>query len=147
VDSVSAPYGFSYTSFRVTQQVSHSTKTGRGSDSVHALAALAVLRSISSELQNRGYEVTSPGLARNTAIASFTCTLPLVRVDIFLTAGEPDGDWIDCKLSPLGWRRTWKAPDYQEIWREWEQLRLVIDEHLPKAFNTESLHWVRPPQL
>jgi hypothetical protein len=141
---MSAPYGLACTSFRVNRQIASSVGPEKNRHSLQALTALAVLKNLSEELQARGYNVTSAKLAKNTAIASCSCTLPLIRVDIFLTAGEPDGDWVECKLAPLGWRRRWSSPIYQEIWQDWEQLRLVIDEHLTQAFQTEWLRWVRP---
>jgi hypothetical protein len=130
----------------VDRRIANSLETEKSRHSVEALTALAVLQSLCSELQTRGYDVTSPDLAKKASIASFACTLPLMKVDIFLTAGELSGDWVECKLEPLGWRRTWKSPPYEAIRQEWEQLRLVIDEHLTRAFRTEWLRWVRPSQ-
>jgi hypothetical protein len=141
---MSAPYGLTSTSFRVNRQIANSFGTEKGCHSVQAFTALAILRSLSEELQARGYDVTSPSLAKNAAIASIRCTLPLMKLDIFLTAAEPHTDWVECKLGPLGWSRTWKSPPYRKIWQEWEQLRAVIDEHLTEVFQIKSLQWGRP---
>lgn len=141
---MSAPYSLASTSFRINRQIANSLEAEESGHSVQALTALAILKRLSTELEARGYHVTSPGLAKDAAIGSFSCILPLMKLDIFLTAGEPNNDWVECKLEPLGWRRTWKSPGYKEIWQEWEQLRIVIDEHLHKAFQIESLRWERP---
>jgi hypothetical protein len=141
---MSGPYGFTSTSFRVNRALASSFGTERKPHSVQALIALALVRQLSAELQARGYKVSKPGVAKNAAIASFRCTLPLLKVDIFISAADSDGDWLECKLEPLGWRRMWKSPAYQEIWQAWEQLRIVIDHHLSKALQIESLCWRRP---
>ena len=141
---MSAPYGLASTSFRVNRGFASSFGSERKRRSVQALTALALVRQLSAELKARGYKVSEPGLAKDAAIASFSCTLPLMKVDIFISAADPDGDWVECKLEPLGWHRMWKSPGYEEIWRAWEQLRIVIDHHLSKSLQIESLCWIRP---
>lgn len=141
---MSAPYGLASTSFRVNRGLASSFGTELKGHSVQALTALALVRQLSAELKARGYKVSKPGVAKNAAIASFTCTLPLLKIDIFIGAADPDGDWVECKLEPLGWSRMWKSPGYEEIWRAWEQLQIIIDHYLSKTFQIESLCWRRP---
>lgn len=141
---MSAPYGLASTSFRVNRGLTISFGEEGRRHSVQAATALALAKQLSADLKTKGYKVSEPSLTTDAAIASFSCTVPLLKVDIFISAVDRDGDWIECKLEPLGWRRTWKSPAYEEIWRAWEQLRTVIDHHLSNALQIESLRWVKP---
>jgi hypothetical protein len=144
MDSMNGPYGLSSTSFRVDWRRLDLREAGKAGESVQRLAMLAILSSLSGELRARGYEVSIPKLVKGAPMAYFNCTLHLLKPDICLTASGSTDPFIDCKLEPLGWRRTWKTPPYHEIWQEWEQLRGVIDEHLTKTLHIEPLRWERP---
>jgi hypothetical protein len=104
---------------------------------------LAILSGLADELRTRGYQVNLPDVAKKAAIASFNCKSSRMIVDLFLTVNERSDGILDCKLEPLGWRRTWKVPAYEEIWREWVQMRTLIEEYLTKTFHVERLQWER----
>ncbi len=140
---MSAPYGLTSTSFLADQKWVDISKISKGQYSVQAQVALAILSGLADELRMRGYQVNSPGLAKKAAIASFNCKSSRMIVELFLTANERQDGIIDCKLEPLGWRRTWKVPPYEEIWHEWVQMRTLIEEYVTKTLRVEPLRWER----
>lgn len=140
---MSAPYGLTSTSFPADQKRIDLSKIPKGQYSVQAQVALAILSGLADELRTRGYDVNSPTLAKKAAIGSFSCKSSRMIVELFLTANEPQGGIIECKLGPLAWRRTWKAPPYEEIWREWVQMRALIEQYLTKTLHVEPLRWER----
>lgn len=140
---MSAPYGLTSTSFPADQKWVDLSRVPKGQHSVQAQIGLAILSGLADELRARGYQVNSPSLARRAAIASFNCKSTRMIVDLFLTANQRDDGIIECKLEPLGWRRTWKMPPYEEIWREWVGMRTLIDEFLTKTLHVQPLRWER----
>lgn len=140
---MSAPYGLTSTSFPADQKRVDLSKIPKEEYSVQAQIALAILSGLADELRTRGYEVNSPGLAKKAAIASFSCKSFRMIVDLFLTVNERQNGIVECKLEPLGWRRTWKVPPYEEIWREWVQMRTLIEEYLTNTLHVEPLRWER----
>lgn len=135
---MSVPYDLTPASFQIQEKPARSVSHIKGR-SVRELTALAVLESIAAELRVKGYDVTSPGLGKGP-IASFSCCLPLVKIDLYLTAYASQATMIECKLEPLGWSRK-RVLSNHELLREWEQLRSIIDEHLSAVLNAEYLRW------